>query len=258
MSSLRNALVVLAVVLALIGGFVDGAGYLLLQHVFVAHQSGNTAASAVALTQGDWSLVVRRGTPIALFVLGVGLAAAGLEFAGRRHVRSLTALTLGVETALLVAFVVAGACCFSRTQLRTASNGPFVALLALLVLAMGVQTATLRKIGNRTVRTTYVTGMLTHLAEEVVGYVVERHDAHQESARSLADRRRRIRVLLLIWSTYALGAVVGGFVETAWSIYAFVLPAAVLVAAAAVDLRWPWHAPSEDPLHAEASAAANS
>jgi uncharacterized membrane protein YoaK (UPF0700 family) len=63
--------VALAVSLAWVAGFVDGAGYLLLQKVFVAHQSGNTVGAFVGVAQEDWSTTLRRGVPIALFVIGV-------------------------------------------------------------------------------------------------------------------------------------------------------------------------------------------
>ncbi|HXR41137.1 MAG TPA: YoaK family protein, partial [Acidothermaceae bacterium] len=102
----------------------------------------------------------------------------------------------------------------------------YTGLLALLVLAMGLQTATLRRIGRRTVRTTYVTGMFTHLAEETVGYFADRHDARHDPSRpeSMQARAGRVRVLLGVWSTYAAGGVCGGFCEISWAAYALAVP----------------------------------
>lgn len=101
----------------------------------------------------------------------------------------------------------------------------------------------------------------THLAEEAVDYVVERRDLRQKPAgpddaekRELGGHRSRMLVLLSIWASYALGAMVGGFAELGWEIYAFIPPAGVLAVIVGVDLRWPWHAPTEDPLHAERQA----
>jgi hypothetical protein len=46
-----------------------------------------------------------------------------------------------------------------------------------------------------------------------------------------------------------LGGVLGALVESDWTAYALAVPAAVLAALVAVDQRWPWHAPQEDPMH---------
>ena len=254
----RSALALLAVLLAWIGGFVDGVGYLLLQKVFVAHQSGNTVASTVGVAQGDWSLVIRRGPPIALFVLGVAIGAAVLEFASRRRVSRLTSVTLSIEAVLLVGCMVAGAFVVRHGKFPTKHIWQYTGLLTLLVLAMGLQTATLRKIGRRTVRTTYISGMLTHIAEEAVGYLVDRHDACSDPSRlqSMQYRSRRFRLLVGIWSTYAAGGIAGAFAEIGWATYALAVPVAILVVVVAVDRRWPWHAPNEDPLHDEVASAA--
>jgi uncharacterized membrane protein YoaK (UPF0700 family) len=248
--------VLLAILLASVAGFVDGAGYLLLQKVFVAHQSGNTVASFVGVAQHDWSLVLRRGVPIALFVLGIAAAAAALEVGGRRRVPRLTSLTLSVEAALLSACMATGATFFHRAVGESGPIGSYLPLLAMLVLAMGLQTATLRKIGRRTVRTTYVSGMLTHFAEDGVRYFFDRRDAgpDPESQRELAERRHRLAVIAGIWCSYATGGVLGGLAEIGWTTYALGAPAGLLAVLVAVDQRRPWHAPSEDVLH-EAAAA---
>jgi len=37
--------------------------------------------------------------------------------------------------------------------------------------------------------------------------------------------------------------------EIGLTTYALAVPAGVLAVIVAIDQRWPWHAPSEDPLH---------
>ncbi len=46
-------------------------------------------ATFVGLAQRDWSLALRRGLPIALFVIGIAIAAVVLEIGGRHRVRHL-------------------------------------------------------------------------------------------------------------------------------------------------------------------------
>jgi uncharacterized membrane protein YoaK (UPF0700 family) len=244
--------VTFAVSLAWVAGFVDGAGYLLLQKVFVAHQSGNTVGAFVGVSREDWSTTLRRGVPIALFVIGVALGAVVLEVGGRRRLPHLTSLTLSVEAALLAAAMVSGATVFQQAVGKSGPIGDYLALLVLLVVAMGLQTATLRNIGRRTVRTTYVTGMLTHFAENAARYFFIRHDARSDPnvREKLADRRRRLAVIGGIWCSYAIGGIAGGAAEIGWTTYALAVPVGVLVVIVLVDQRLPWHAPSEDPLHA--------
>lgn len=249
--SRRSALVTLAVVLAWVGGFVDAVGYLLLAHVFVAHQSGNTVASMVGVSRGDWSLALRRGLPIGLFVVGVGLGAAVLEYAGRRRVSALTSWTLGAEALLLLGCLLDARLTFGHGPASGTRIGDYIGLIVLLVIAMGLQTATLRKIGRRTVRTTYVTGMLTHLAEDLVDFIIERREVHGDAARAESVRRKRrsLSIITRIWCAYAIGGVLGGVAETAWASVALAVPVAVLLLLVGIDQRFPWHAPNEDPLH---------
>lgn len=245
--------------LAWIAGFVDGAGYLLLQKVFVAHQSGNTVATFVGFAQGNWSLSLRRGLPIALFIIGIALAAAVLEVGGRLRVSHLTSWTLGVEAVLLVGCMATAGTVFHQAVGKSGPIGEYIPLLAMLVLAMGMQTATLRKIGRRTVRTTYVTGMLTHFAEDGVRYYFDRRDARRDpkAREALRERRHSLVILAAIWCAYAMGGVVGGLAEISWTAYALALPAAILVVIVLIDQRWPLHAPSEDPLHDSGESRAN-
>ena len=58
-------------------------------------------------------------------------------------------------------------------------SGAYYALAALAVAAMGLQTAALRHVAGVAVHTTFITGMVTSLAEEVVA--AARHDrAHHD------------------------------------------------------------------------------
>jgi uncharacterized membrane protein YoaK (UPF0700 family) len=209
------------------GGFVDAVGYMVLDHLFTAHMSGNSAAMGAHLGQGDWGEVLYRAWPIPLFVIGVAAGAALVELAGRRGIRSSGAPLLLLEMGLLAAFMAQG----SRLPAHGWERYP---LVALPVLAMGLQTATLQRVAGRTVRTTYVSGMLTQLAQEAVTYLFLRHDHEPAQA-----ARGRALLLLAIWSCYAAGAVAGGFGEGRWRLHALALPIGLLVLVAVLDLRRP-------------------
>lgn len=98
----------------------------------------------------------------------------------------------------------------------------FYLLAALPIIAMGLQNPTLRRVGNRTVRTTYVTGMLTNMAEQGVAYLFWLYD-HMigrtigrivKSLRVSARQRSLNRVILYggIWGGYIIGAILGGYI----------------------------------------------
>ena len=48
-------MIVLAIALTAVAGYVDAVGYLVLAHVFTANMSGNTIAVGRAIVDGDWS-----------------------------------------------------------------------------------------------------------------------------------------------------------------------------------------------------------
>jgi uncharacterized membrane protein YoaK (UPF0700 family) len=135
-------------------------------------------------------------------------------------------------------------------HVRDHSLSGFYVLAALGVLAMGMQTSALRQLGGQTVRTTYVTGILTSLTQEATNFAFWLHDGerrdedHSFLSRVLAlgsRRESRDRVLLFgaIWLTYTAGGVLGSFVDGRLRLWALGIPLALLLLVIAVDLRRP-------------------
>lgn len=231
----------LAVLLAWVAGIVDAVGYLTLFRLFTAHMSGNSVELGLRLGQGDWGEALRRAVPVPLFVLGVALGAALSEAAARRGVRSTFALVLAPEAALLLAFMLYGSRLLRGGAISVTLGWTYYVPVALLVLAMGLQTATLQRVAGRTVRTTYVTGMLTNLAQESVTYLFWRHD--RKHGRADADDKdgslQRVVLLASIWSAYALGAILGGYAELHWALRPLLFPLCALAAVVVLDLLRP-------------------
>jgi uncharacterized membrane protein YoaK (UPF0700 family) len=244
----------LAVVLAAVAGFVDVVGYLALFGIFTAHMSGNSAAFGAAAGRGLPDEVALRGLPILFFVIGVAVAGGVIEFLARAGVRSPTAVALGAEVLCLVGLMAyAGLAVPGPPRQGTV---PFFVLVALAVGAMAIQTATLRRVGGRTVRTTYVTGMLTRLAEGIVNYAFLRLDVRQgrigaaDGRLRLRSARGRIGLLAGIWGCYAAGGVLGAVLDGRWRLRALAVPVAVLVVVILVDVTRPVRPPQpgEEPL----------
>jgi uncharacterized membrane protein YoaK (UPF0700 family) len=224
----------MAGVLAFAAGCVDASGYLTLFHLFTAHMSGNSAALGAYLGQGDWRAALHRAFPIPVFILGVALGAAIVETGVRRGYRSSFSLALACEAALLGAFALFGGRLFPPATAPPVA-WEFYGLAALLPLAMGVQNATLRRVGGQRIRTTYVTGMLTDLAETAVEAL---YASRRPGAGGVPGESSWCRVGLLaaIWGAFIAGAVAGGLAVLYWRQWALLLPLALLAGAIGVDL----------------------
>jgi uncharacterized membrane protein YoaK (UPF0700 family) len=235
----------LALLLAWVAGGVDAVGYLALLHLFTAHMSGNTAALGAFMGSGQWATVLHRALPIPLFVIGVMVGAFLSEYALRRRVRSPFALILTWEAALLLLFMVCGNPSMRQGVLRTDAEWKFYLLAALPSLAMGMQNATLRRVGSERVRTTYVSGMLTNMAENGVDYLLwlrmhtrGRDLGHLLRVLRLSARQPALNRLLLfggIWTAFFLGAILGGYAEAQWKLWSLLFPLGGLLIVIVVD-----------------------
>lgn len=173
--------------LAATAGFLDSTGARELTGVLVAHMSGNTAHLASHLSQGDLGAAWRYATPIIGFLGGLASSVAFAELATRRRVRRTLALVTVFELALLLA----GA--FARAEQHSLWGIFFWAA------AMGAQNATLRHVAGHQVRTTFVTGMMVALVDEVMLGLMRREP----------ERRAVAWLHAAVWSSFLAGAVGG-------------------------------------------------
>jgi uncharacterized membrane protein YoaK (UPF0700 family) len=201
--------------LALSAGAVDAVGFLLLFGVFTAHLSGDTTHLAVDVGGGDFGHdALARVAVLVVFVVGVvvGVAFMASNVTRRRAV-------LGVEVACLVALTVTGAATIHSSALANGS-AVFYVLVVLAAVSMGLQTAFLRRESGASVHTTFITGMLTALAEDTVAW----HRDHSDTA-----ARQRVVIHGGIWVGYLLGGIVGAALAIQWDFWALVLPIVLLV-----------------------------
>jgi uncharacterized membrane protein YoaK (UPF0700 family) len=220
---------VLAYVLAAVAGAADAVGYITLFHLFTAHMTGNTVGMVASAGAGPWREAIRRAFPIPVFVLGVVAGGMLTRFAAAR-MRARYYVPLAIEAVALALFGAIGPHVALGRDEAHATLGYF-ALAALPALAMGVQAATLRRIGDHSVRTTFVTGMLTLLGEQLVGWLMEPTPARRRSAGA------RARFAALIWIAYALGGLSAAVAAAKVGFAAVVIPIAGIGAALALELR---------------------
>lgn len=245
----------MALVLASVAGFVDAFGYVALRGLFTAHMSGNTAELGVLLGHGEVSAwpfpaALPLAAAVSLFVFGIAAGTVINELATRRGVRSIAAMVLGLQALLLAIFMFYSAAAVGQTLSVHSARG-FYVLAALAIVSIGLQACALRQIAGRTVRTTYISGVLTNLAQELVNYLFWLRDGEDRAARSylgdvlgLGSRRESgQRALLLggISSSYLFGAVSGAWTEERLGPWALALPILALAITALADLRRPIH-----------------
>lgn len=139
---------ILAIGITALAGFVDATGFLAGDRYFVSFMSGNTTRLAVDLITDFAQALIPLGL-IGGFVIGVTAGAIVSDRAGqwrKTAVLSLAALLLGAAL-LAHAFGLSGA------------------MMACMVLAMGVLNNSFRRNGEVVVGVTYMTGALVRIGQ---------------------------------------------------------------------------------------------
>lgn len=212
----------IALTLAGVGGWVDAVGFLTLFGLFTAHLSGNTARLGVEVGQGAIGTALTYAVPIVVFFLGV---VAGTWYMSARHGRNTLPHLLAVEAVLVTTFMVLGTVLDNAGDL-TPRSPAYYGLAVTATAAMGLQTASLRHVCHVEVHTTFVTGMITAFAVEIVGTL--RHEP---------DAPWRARIHGTLVAAYLVGAVSGAALETPWRFWSLAIPVAVLAVLTVVRRR---------------------
>lgn len=212
-------------------GCVDIVGYLSAYHTFTAHMTGNTVHLGNSLFAKNTREAGLAALVLIAFVGGSLAGRALIEVGARSRIRSIASWTLGIEAALLA---VVGSRALGGLGSGTGLHYPKTEL-ALLSIAMGLQTATITRIGALTVHTTFVTGMINKFAQLVAKALFYSYDlaaANSESFMELRQQRRatvrQASFIFSIWCTYAAGAIAGTGLAANWEIRALLLPVALL------------------------------
>lgn len=181
----------LLVVLAMGAGAVDAITLTVLG-VFTAAITGNLVLVGMAFGTGDGGHALRAGGAFAAFAAGLVIAARILGQEGvagslRARARHVVATVAVVQAAFAALWLV----------LDGQPEGPErIVLIALAGLAMGAQTEAVRTWHARGISTTYVTGTLTLLVNELL-----------EHADTRRDRLRRAGVILGVVAGASLAAL---------------------------------------------------
>jgi uncharacterized membrane protein YoaK (UPF0700 family) len=217
----------LALLLTFAAGCVDITGYITLYHVFTAHMTGDTVHLAQSVLTAQWVDAARAACVIAAFMLGSVVGRTIIEVGSRARFRHIATANLLAEALLISAAI----------PLARNTDGRTFLVLAMLAAAMGLQTATLTRVGALTVHTTFVTGMLNKLAQLLShGLFLSYDKARGRPATGhLLRVFREARFMSSIWLLYLLGAAMGTWFNRLWGAQALLVPAAIVATAVIAD-----------------------
>ncbi|UYY57809.1 YoaK family protein [Sphingomonas sp. S2-65] len=195
-------LIVVAVLLAALAGYVDAIAFTSLGGFFASFMSGNSTRLGIGLGSGDAYAAKMAGGLILSFVSGVIAASVIARATGARARGAvMAAVTLLLLAAAIVAAVIPGP-----------------AVLLLLACAMGVENGVFTRDGEVSIGLTYMTGSLVRMGQKLGGALM-----------GDADRWGWVPYLTL-WIGFVAGAVSGAASQWRWEWDALWL--AVLLAAA--------------------------
>lgn len=224
-----------ALLLTFSSGVVDIVGFLGIFRLFTAHVTGTTEHLGQSIVLGKGNEVIAASVVVGAFFAGSVFGRALVEAGGRRRFRRIASVTLTIEAAMLVAVVAA----------KIAAAGPAAPsstyiYLAILAAAMGVQTATLTRVGPLTVHTTFVTGMINKLAQLVSRILFRAYDfllgrATLEKRAEQRSESRHAIFIFSIWVCYVLGAIGGTEAYLKWGIQALFVAVAGLTVGIVTD-----------------------
>ena len=222
----------LAGYLALIGGFVNSAGFMLIGS-FTSHVTGNVGRLANDLAVRDFHAAVFALTMILAFFGGAFAASMAIESDFFRKMPYAYAFILASEAAMLVVFML-------LSRLTTTEHPRLLdAEAALLCVTMGMQNSLVTRLSGAVVRTTHLTGVLTDLGIEAArwfrwwrGSLAERVHVRLAFGRGRPEKPLVVKVALLgtIAGAFTLGAVAGA------EIVIYLQHATMLIPSAAVFL----------------------
>jgi uncharacterized membrane protein YoaK (UPF0700 family) len=236
-----------ALLLALAAGAVDAVSFITLHQTYTANMTGNSTELGIASGLTHTALVVPLVVAVVVFVVAIAAGTGLVEIATRRGHRSSVAPALILEALLLTAFMADGLHVIHHRTTADHSVSGFYVLLTVAVVAMGIQTACLTKALGSTVRTTFVSGLLTSFSQEVVNLLAPPPPGRPSYLRdelALGPRQQAVRRLAFhvgVWACFVAGATWGGYGVHRWSAYTLSVPIVAVVATAAVDVVRPIH-----------------
>jgi uncharacterized membrane protein YoaK (UPF0700 family) len=212
-------------------GSVDAISYLGLGHVFTAMMTGNTVLLGLALAQGEALAALRSILALIGFAIGVFVGAVIVERESEpAEWPGAVTRALAFEAAIVALFAV------MSTLGDGTRTGVIYLLIILLAFAMGIQSAAVRRLGVPGIATTYITGTLTSLMVDLLGWLhsitaqLPGVKSSEQGSLEWSPWDQRVGLLAGVLTLYCFGALAGGILQIhSSSALASLLPLATML-----------------------------
>jgi uncharacterized membrane protein YoaK (UPF0700 family) len=207
-------------------GSVDAITYL-RAHVFTANMTGNSVLLALAVGQGQGAATVKALIALVAFIIGVLLGAI-LAGEGGDRVKTFTAVRREVffEAAVLALFAVA--CVRPPT---TSIHFTVVLVIFTSGVAMGMQSAAVKRLSLPGIATTYITGTITSLFSGMVHNWMARKTRAARMVTEAASghtpqpsMRHSVGLQAQVYLSYTIAALACGVLHNYWPSGVAILP----------------------------------
>ncbi len=217
---------ILAGYLAFVAGFTNSSGFVLVGS-FTSHVTGSVGRLANDVATGQFGAAAFALILMISFFAGAVLASLLVEARARGVARAYGS-ALVLEAAALAAFMLLA------LLVRARSPRVLDAEAAALCLAMGAQNSLVTSLSGAVIRTTHLTGVVTDLGIDVARWLLWL----RARGASSAARPAHVRTLLLltIFVSFSLGAVLGAWLAVTHGAWAIAWPTAAILCAAAYAL----------------------
>jgi uncharacterized membrane protein YoaK (UPF0700 family) len=212
--SLRSIVVSrpIPVMLSFVAGYVDSCTYLALFGVFVAQLTGSFVLAGTQIVRSEPGALAKL-LAIPVFFLA-GMAVTVLVHPLRGRPRAALALSLGLESLLLIGFLAA---CLTGMPFRGPDAPGAIVALLFGMAAMGAQSALvrllMRGVASTNVMTTNTTLLAINAAEILLGWIKRRKAGPAESSSAgYAQARRELTALLPLGLGFLAGTALGAIV----------------------------------------------
>jgi len=198
----------LAIVLALIAGYIDAAG-LIKWKTYLSFMSGNTTQLGTAMSAGQCATIITSTTVIGCFVLGIYFGTC-LSLWRKLHTHTLPFM---IVSGMLILYSIASYYFNIGTILS----------IAIIGFSMGLMNTIVTAVGNQKVNTDFVSGTLNSLARNTAMLSMTKDITERKAYKTNAIH------LLLVWMGFLLGAAAALFTLPFLGTWILIVPALVLL-----------------------------
>lgn len=225
---------ILAGYLALVAGFVNSGGFVLLG-TFSSHVTGTLGRFSLDMAHGRRDAALAALILVAAFFVGAFVASLVIESSVFRQSSGAYSVALLAEAALLAAFIILAGLSNEVHPRALDAEALF------LCCAMGMQNSLVTRLSGAVVRTTHLTGVVTDLGIETARWYRWHRNRLLPQLPTLLPMRApperpppsRIILLTTIVVAFAVGSMIGALAVLRASRWAMAAPAGAITLAAA-------------------------